>query len=253
MSNKNIFLNFILPLVFVILLITPAVTVEISLDEQAADSDVLINVGYVDIEKVFEAHPMAKRLKEEFYQKAENKKLELQDAEAKISSLKKVVVSSTTMIDRMKEEVKVMKNISQNIGKNIQDVIKTSSTIDDEQGTVQISTQTPQQPPQRKPVDEKTIKEKEKQIQQAEEELALIKKDLETQQLELIKVTKKNKEELISYEKELTNRVLADIYHILDRVSQENRITIILDKKQVVYGQSMKDLTDTVLDRLRGR
>ena len=64
---------------------------------------------------------------------------------------------------------------------------------------------------------------------------------------------KHNKQELCDLEARQTDEVLQDIYNIVEKIAKELNINVILDRKDVLYGQPYQDLTDKVIERLQGR
>jgi Skp family chaperone for outer membrane proteins len=83
----------------------------------------------------------------------------------------------------------------------------------------------------------KTIQDRRKDVLQKEKELK-----------EFIKQTKK---EIISRDEEYMETVLEMIYDAIEKVGQEEGISIILDKKEILYGKEVLDITDKVLERLK--
>jgi len=79
---------------------------------QAKDNNVKYSaagIAYVDIEMIFNEHPMTARLKHEFEATVEVKKKELSDMESQINDMKNVIISTSTQIDKLKIHVELMK------------------------------------------------------------------------------------------------------------------------------------------------
>lgn len=253
--------------VFILLALTTCVlikldSVEIPLDKQVTkDGQPIVTMGYVDIEKVFTEHPMTKRLRDEFYKAAEAKKASIKEAQDTIKRLETVIKSSTTQITQLKEELEKLKAGPPPETEQKQEVHKPTmpgQTIEgpmlpDSQApadSVSVSTSTEAAP---QAVDPDVIEAKIKQIAEMEAELLNIKKELEEKKAGLGDILKKNQEDLVNLEEMQTNTILLDIYDILEKVAIDENVTVIVDKSQILYGESAKDLTDKVIERLQGR
>ena len=236
-------------IVFVLAILCPALSfsVEIPLDKHpeavaANASQGSANIAYVDIDKVFSEHPMTKRLKDEFCLTADKKKIELKSLLAEIARIEQIIVSSASIVNKSKEEVVNFKNMG---SKLIQSVTQSSAAA----SQVVQSTAAPSA----KLLTPSEIAEKEKLIAGMEKEIEGLKKKIEEKKLEIPKLVETQKECLNKLEEDQTNAVLIDIYSVFEKVAEEEDVTIIIDKNQLLYGKSVKDLTEKVLDRLRGR
>jgi Skp family chaperone for outer membrane proteins len=233
--------------VFIVVIFTPLLSfsVEIPLDKHPeavtnTTQQGSANIGYVDIDKVFAEHPMTKRLKDEFCITADKKKSELRSIQMEIGRLEQIIVSSTTIVNRSKEEILILKNAGSKIAPP---VVQSTST----------SRQVIQSTASAKPLSLQEMAEKERSIPEMEKGIEELRKKIEAKKLEVPKMLESEKECLTKLEEDQTNSVLADIYSVLEKVAEEEDVTIIIDKNQLLYGKSVRDLTEKVLDRLRGR
>ncbi|MCB4790742.1 MAG: hypothetical protein LHV68_02530 [Elusimicrobia bacterium] len=240
--------NILVMLILTFYLPVASNAVEISLDKQPSTisqgKGQETSIGYVDIDKVFSEHPMTKRLKDEFCVTADSKKKEINTLQLEIGRLEQMIISSTTILNRTKDEIAVLKNVSSKIDQNALQPAQTS------QMNLQVSQSTPTSKPAVNPA---VISEKEKAVSDIEKGLEIIKKTAETKKLDIVKLVNTQKECLTKLEEDQTNNVLADIYTVLGKIADEEGVTIIVDKSQILFGKTAKDLTDKVLDRLRGR
>ena len=127
-------------------------------------------------------------------------------------------------------------------------------------GTVVVSTAVPaQQPPltlgvSTQPVTSaETIAAKEKIIKDNETTVAAIQQDYEKQIQDISKRIKQNKEDLIKLEEKNTAAVLSDLYAIVQKMADAEGMGVIFDKNSMLCGQTCKDMTPKVLERLKGR
>ncbi|MCX5778099.1 MAG: OmpH family outer membrane protein [Elusimicrobia bacterium] len=225
--------------------------VDISLDPAGGTSAVngqspAVSIGYVDMDAVFAQHPMTKRLKEEFLAEVDKRKREIGTLQAAADALHQVIISSQTDINQEKSAVALMRAT---VGANAAG-----------SGTVVVSTAVPaQQPPltlgvSTQPVTSaETIAAKEKIIKDNETTVAAIQQDYEKQIQDISKRIKQNKEDLIKLEEKNTAAVLSDLYAIVQKMADAEGMGVIFDKNSMLCGQTCKDMTPKVLERLKGR
>jgi len=202
-------------------------------------------IAYLDIEMIFNEHPMTARLKGEFEAEVAKRKKELSDMEGSIKYLQGVILSSTTEINKLKTEIDQVNNAIKEKNKPPQTILLPGTTTLFVVPAA-VSTSTVKADPAIIDADEKTIKDKEAGIE-------LIKADILKKQQEIVKKNKTNKEELIKLEDTNTKAVLSDIYKVIETLALEYNLTIVVDKNNVLYGQASQDLTDKLRDRMRGR
>jgi Skp family chaperone for outer membrane proteins len=200
-------------------------------------------IAYLDIEMIFNEHPMTARLKSEFETEVEKKKKELSDIEASMKLTQDIIVSTTTEISKLKTEVEQIRKAIEEAQKPPQTVLLPGTTY-----TVIV-------PPPASAVkaDPVLAEAKEKEIKDKEAFIEVLKKEYAIKQDELSAATKSNRDELVKLEASNTQAVLNDVYSILAKISVEENITIVVDKNNVLYGQASQDITEKVRDRMRGR
>jgi Skp family chaperone for outer membrane proteins len=211
------------------------------------------SIGYVDIEKVFAEHPMKKRLQEEFQADVEKRKKDITDIDKSIGDLEKVIISSTTDVNRAKLELDILRaQVAQQPQSPATTGLLpgTTASMQQQPSAAASSGTVTGAPPA---VNTAVIQGKEAALKDKETGLTELKKELDKKKDEISLHIKQNKSELAALEEKNTAAVLADIYGILQKVATDEGVTVIIDKNDVLYGQSTRDLTSKVLERLAGR
>lgn len=211
------------------------------------------SIGYVDIEKLFAEHPMKKRLQDEFQAEVQKRKNEIVELDKSINDLTKVIVSSTTELNRAKLELEILKTQAgpQEAGA----ALTPGTTVQQQEGgAVAQSTAAVQQQQRKAPViDPALLQGKEAAIRDRETGLDALQKELDKRKDTLAQRIGQNKGELEQLEEKNTAAVLADLYQVLQKAANDEGVTIVIDKNDVLYGQTARDLTDKVRERLQGR
>ncbi len=201
-------------------------------------------IAYVDIEFIFNQHPMTARLKTEFEAEVDKRKKEFMLIESSMTSIQDVIVSSTAEISKLKAEIDQVKKAIEEKNQPPKTMVLpgTTNVI---LVTPAVSSTTLKADPSIIDADEKIIKEREATIASLKEIYSKDKHEIDVK-------TKTNKSDLVKLEADNTQEVLSDIYKILGKIATEEGITIVVDKNNVLYGQASQDLTQKVLERMRG-
>lgn len=227
-----------------LLSLTPAVVaaVEIPLDGVSSGSAAqngqtsTMNVSYVDMEAVFSQHPMTKRMKAEFLQEVDKRKKEIADLQAAADAAYQVIVASQAVAAQQRSALAVLRlTLSSRTTSNDLEISSAPAA-----GNVPFSA-----------VD--AIVSQEKAIADTESAITALQQDHERQKQDLARRITQNREDLIALEEKNTAMVLQDIYTIVQKMADEEAVDIIFDKNNMLCGQSCKDMTQNVLDRLKGR
>jgi len=213
--------------------------------KESAGKYAAVGIAYVDIEMIFNEHPMTQRLKSDFETAVANRKKELADMTTQIADMKRIMVSSTTEIDLLKNHVELMKKALNEKPPEPTVVVLPGTT-----NTITIMPQISSSTVKGDPV---LIVSEEKQIAALESGTEQMKTDLLKKSDEVERYRKKIKEEIVALEETNTQRVLNDIYKMLEKIAVEENLTIVVDKSNVLYGQASQDLTEKLRDRMRGR
>ncbi len=57
--------------------------------------------------------------------------------------------------------------------------------------------------------------------------------------------------ELAAIEKESVTSLLEKIYKVIEKISKEEDITLVIDKNYILYGPQGQDITHKVIERLK--
>ncbi len=217
-------------------LAVPSFGVEISLDNFVVKGNQASNsIGYVDIEKVFANHPLTKRMQEEFNSEVAKRKKAVSDLQAAIDSMNASVKSSSTLVMQMKVELETLKS---NLNSPVNAVVSSFTAV--AASTVAAVTGA-------------DVAAKEQSIRASEADIENMKLAIAKKEQELCDFSNQCKTEISDLEKKQTDAVLADIYGILEKITVEDNLSMIVDKTNVLYGHPAQDYTDKVLERLQGR
>ncbi|MBU2567628.1 MAG: hypothetical protein KJ967_02480 [Elusimicrobia bacterium] len=246
-------------LFFIVILFSYAHAIEIPL-EGTGDGT---SVGYVDMEKVFTAYPKFITLKQEFETLKKQKDAEVSKKIEEVNLIKKDILTLETQL----VQEKIKKQLSEDTAKGTetatlqetQSVAETTTTAETAaQGTIPATTET--QPAQETvPAAQSAQSEQLAQSQSQsmasaiEEELVVKREKLLTQQQELEALKIKAEKEIRDFEESKTLSIMGEIYQIIEQLAKEENISIVAEKASILYGQAKTDLTDKVMDRIRGK
>lgn len=83
-------------------------------------------------------------------------------------------------------------------------------------------------------------------------------RDIQDRKTQILKMEKEleefideAKKKIVSLDEEHTEKMLRNIYETIKKVGKEEGISIILDKKHILYGTELLDLTDKVMEKLK--
>jgi len=243
-----------LTLPFMLCFLAASHAMEIPLDGRAQSTEngaaAAENFAYIDIERIFAEHPMTARFKEEFQHELDKRKTELQIMENEIAAQQRIVVSTGTEITKTRIQIELLKNMSLPAPAVTASTDTATSTLQPSSAPAVQNIVTPSTTPAQIPAD---IAALENELREKEAGLETIKQGITKKQEAVAQKIKQNKEELLSIEEKQTQKVLSDIYHLLDIIAKEERLSIIIDKNNVLYGQAGQDITEKVSERLQGR
>ncbi|MBI4051892.1 MAG: OmpH family outer membrane protein [Elusimicrobia bacterium] len=204
---------------------------EISLEENKAERG---SVGYVDIQRVFKAYPETLRAREDFEQEIRRreegmnqKKAEILVLKAEISKLKQDRELASKL--PVKEEVQASTPSVQG---------STQATINlPGVSNVPVSSVLPAGAAGLQELDDR-ISQKTQEIQNKQQELRSYQKQVER--------------ELLDLENRKSQIILGRICQAVSTLAQSEGISVVVDKKSILYGQGSVDLTDKLLNKLQG-
>jgi len=209
-------------------------------DKSAAISS--LKIAYVDMEMAFLEHPLSNRAKEEFTVEVEKKKDELLVMENDLLKLQSDLKAKEAEIKDTQDKIDLLKTESP--------VIKSTSTTSS-LASIIASTSTASVLSSEKMTE--LLKSTEEEVKIKQSEYNAISIDIEKKRAEIADKNKKNKDELYTLEEYKSAEVLKDIFQIVNKVAQDEGISMIIDKNDVLFAQPYQDITQKVLDRMRGR
>jgi len=250
---RSLYVTLLLSAATAVIFKTPCLSVEIQLDGAGVISSSQTESGrngsggiaYLDIEQIFNEHPMTLRLKGEFEAEVDKRKKELSDIENSMKYIQGVITSTTTEINGLKAEAEQIKKAISDSQRQPQTILLPGTTLPFVLQPV-VSTGTVKADPAQLEADEKGIKDREAGLELLKAEYAKKARDIDVK-------NKTNKEDLVRLEATNTQQVLSDIYKVLQQIAIEDSLTIVVDKNNVLYGQSSQDITGIVRERMRGR
>ncbi|OGS22632.1 MAG: hypothetical protein A2252_03370 [Elusimicrobia bacterium RIFOXYA2_FULL_39_19] len=242
-----------------------------------------MSMGYVDMNKLFEYYPPVKTAKQDYEKLKNDKKLEFEKLATDIEILKSSATESETQLKQLKQELIAAKNRVVYMEQQKQrQLLENSTTTFTENVPVQVSSQTltnettvaindmplttppppattylPPPPPPPSSIQSQenvpNIEDIQRRISEKETEIALIKDAVLKKQQENTSLKKKSDKALKDYEKNRTMALIGELYKIIEELAKEEDISIVIEKSNILYGTGGTDLTDKVLERLRGK
>ncbi|MCK9582592.1 MAG: OmpH family outer membrane protein [Endomicrobiales bacterium] len=206
-------------------------------DKSAAVS--LPKIAYVDMERAFVEHPLSSRSKEEFTVEVEKRKDELLAMENELLKLQSNLVAKEAEIKDAQDKMNLLSTESP--------VIESTSSL----SSIRASTSTASSLSSEKMTE--LLKSTEEEVKIKQSEYNAISINIEKKRAEIADKNKKNKDELCTLEECKSAEVLKDIFQIINKVAQDEGISMIIDKNDILFAQPYQDITDKVLDRMRGR
>lgn len=231
----------------------PSSAIEIPLDggvitttgDKGAALSAPAGIAFVDIELIFNEHPMTARLKAEFEAEVDRRKRDFSVIESSIASVHEIIVSSQSEVNRLKKEIELVKTAIKEKDATPQTLMLPGTTnffvlpISANANTVKAD-------PAIIDADEKTISFLQENIDLLTAKQSELKRELEA-------AGKTNRADLVAMEDAHTQTVLKDVYKVLEKIASEEGLTIVVDKNNVLYGKASQDITEKVRDRMRGR
>lgn len=240
--------------------------IELSLEENKAESG---TVGYVDIEKVFKLYPLTKTSKDKFKEKIEERRKILEAKSAEIEEMK----AKAVRLRQEKEFAESFKNMMETAQKAAQSLNLKQSTVSD---SVEISSG-PLISLSSEAVAAVSVSSSSAQSSSpfislpgvgdlplnhfkfsvstspAEVEFALnsLNASILAAQASLEETRKKFDAEMLEYQEDETEKILGKIYIKLKEVSVKEGVSVVVDKKSILFGHKAVDLTDKLIKELR--
>jgi len=205
-------------------------SLELTLEENRGEAG---SVGYIDVAKVFREYPETQRAKEAF-------KTELERKEKLILDRKKEIFAMRGEIARLRLEREFTLKLSsepyvQPTDAELAAQAEAAASSGTASGVaVQFSTNTMS-----------PVVALDYRIAAAQRRLLELEVSFKTFQAA-------SEKEMAAFESRKTEIVLGKIYYALRELSVEESVSVVVDKKSILYGQKAVDLTDKLLRKLRG-
>ncbi|MEN3013906.1 MAG: OmpH family outer membrane protein [Endomicrobiia bacterium] len=198
---------------------------------QTNDASVL-RVGVVDINKVISEFPKAQKAQQEIELFKQNKLSELTPTEKELEELLRQKLNLNTEIDQLKHQLKQIEQELQISTSALQPLqFSTFSSISDEKLT---------------------------KIQQIKEEITKKQKNLDQIDLSINEKKEKIKNEKEKIEKDVEEKkykyeveIYTELYKIIQKISQQEKLNLVIEKSGILYGEPQIDITQKVLDYIK--
>lgn len=256
-------------LIFLIILsIFDLNSIEISLEENKAESG---TVGYVDIVNIFKIYSL--NPKKDF-------EIKILEKQQKVDELKKELDFLKSTLEKLKTEYQIAK-MYEDFYKNISSQISYSgdistSTVDESTQTISTSTEisTHSSVSESSNISSNTVVSQEPYIIMPgigkmpirnfkfsvssstiviEDSIKELDSKIKRKEEEIIDMKEKFDKELSKQASKENEKILKKIYDAISEVAEEEGVSIIVDKKNILFGRKTVDLTDKVLQKLGER
>jgi Skp family chaperone for outer membrane proteins len=226
--------NFCLSILFITFLLTlsyPLFNIEIPTKDIT-----VIRIGVVDMNKVLNEYPLTQKLQQDIDNFKQNKMAEIVSIEKEIEELMKQKLVINTEIEQLKTQ---LAQIS---------VSATTSTIISSESIsstkfIQSSTTVVAQSEQVEQI-KKNIEDKQKNLQQIEQEINTKKQIVKQKQTEIESEIEKMKQKTEA-------EIYAELYKIIKQIAQQEGLNVVIDKSGILYGEPEIDITDKVLKKIK--
>jgi len=173
--------------------------------------------GVVDMQKIYQLYPQTLNAKDDYLKKLEEKKDFLSKKQQELEKIKnQIAVLETTFKSAPPSDMRT----------------STSAT------TIAASTSTASPKVSTDTLTNKSLPE--------------LKNDLQAKEADYVDARKLAEEDLKAFEKQQSQFILGNLYKSLKELADEEQVAIVVDKSSVLYGSSAIDLTDKLLNKVRG-
>lgn len=246
---------------------------ELALEENRAETG---TIGYIDLERVFQDHPETLKAKETFRKELERK-------EGYINGRKEEIFALRAELEKLRKELESLRSMA---GCEIMpgvplssgtapvppqaycpepppppypfEMLETAVSTEPIQGPVPFTDKTAQR--RMEPViaagysgQDALMRALAPQTPVAEMETNINERmqELKEKETTLTQYKKTAEQELLKMEGSRTRFILGNIYIILQELADAEGLSVVVDRKNILFGQRAVDLTDKLLERLR--
>lgn len=215
MFFRNIFLPILISFTFFSLVYALEIPISGAIKR---DSGITDGIVFVDMEKVFQSHPMTERLKNDIKKFAQTRKSAIENLVKDYENLQKEYREVNLKITAIESQ------------KNNDSLPNTENT--EKEASENINTEL-----------NALLKQKE-----------VIYKKIEEKKFAISDLSKRTKNEIAAMEEKNSMIIMKDIESVLAEISRISEAEIIMDKMNVLFGsENCEDITDAVIKKLEGR
>jgi Skp family chaperone for outer membrane proteins len=228
------FKNFCLYILFTTFLLTlshPLFNIEIPTKDIT-----VIRIGVVDMDKVLNEYPLTQKLQQDIDNFKQNKMAEIVSIEKEIEELMKQKLVINTEIEQLKTQLAQI-----SVSATTSTIISSESISSTE--FIQSSTTVVAQSEQVEQI-KKNIEDKQKNLQQIEQEINTKKQIVKQKQTEIESEIEKMKQKTEA-------EIYAELYKIIKQIAQQEGLNVVIDKSGILYGEPEIDITDKVLKKIK--
>jgi len=226
--------NFCLSILFTTFLLTlsyPLFNIEIPTKDIT-----VIRIGVVDMNKVLNEYPLTQKLQQDIDNFKQNKMAEIVSIEKEIEELMKQKLVINTEIEQLKTQLAQI-----GVSATTSTIISSESISSTE--FIQSSTTVVAQSEQVEQI-KKNIEDKQKNLQQIEQEINTKKQIVKQKQTEIESEIEKMKQKTEA-------EIYAELYKIIKQIAQQEGLNVVIDKSGILYGEPEIDITDKVLKKIK--
>ncbi len=200
----------------------------------------VIRIGIVDMDRILENYSIAQKAQENIISFKEAKMSTLAEIEKEIDDLMKKRISLNTEIEQLQVQIdkivisqqKSLELTSQSTESYIQKDVEQDSEIT-------------------KQNIEESIKQLKNDIEVKQKNFDEVSKTIDEKK-EMLKIKKQEIEyEILKYKEKLEAEIFAQLYSIIEKVANKEKLNLVIDKTAILFGVSEIDITDKVLKMLK--
>jgi Skp family chaperone for outer membrane proteins len=226
--------NFCLCILFTTFLLTlshPLFNIEIPIKDIT-----VIRIGVVDMNKVLNEYPLTQKLQRDIDNFKQNKMAEIVSIEKEIEELMKQKLVINTEIEQLKTQLAQI-----SVSATTSTIVSSESISSTE--FIQSSTTVVAQSEQVEQF-KKNIEDKQKNLQQIEQEINTKKQIVKQKQTEI-------ESEIEKMKQKTEVEIYAELYKIIKQIAQQEGLNVVIDKSGILYGEPEIDITDKVLKKIK--
>jgi Skp family chaperone for outer membrane proteins len=226
--------NFCLCILFTTFLLTlshPLFNIEIPTKDIT-----VIRIGVVDMNKVLNKYPLTQKLQQDIDNFKQNKMAEIVSIEKEIEELMRQKFVINTEIEQLKTQLAQI-----SVSATTSTIVSSESISSTE--FIQSSTTVVAQSEQVEQI-KKNIEDKQKNLQQIEQEINTKKQIVKQKQTEI-------ESEIEKMRQKTEAEIYAELYKIIKQIAKQEGLNVVIDKSGILYEEPEIDITDKVLKKMK--